>query len=465
MALALRHDRSFSRQMVPSILGVLILAAATLMPGRAWSETPQPGRPIGSFAPILEKVIPAVVTIRIVGETYKQIEFLPPQAKGENDALQKETFRAGGSGVIVDAGNGYILTNNHVIENATRIEVGLSDGRRMLARLVGRDIGTDVAVIKVEETNLPSITVGNSDDVRVGDVIMAVGNPFGLEGTATLGIVSALMRNEVGHEAFEDFMQIDAQINPGNSGGALVNIKGELVGINTAVAGGPDRNVGIGFAIPINMAKVVKGELVAHGRMRRGSLGLLVEDLAPESAPASMIGPKRGAVITRIVPNSPGEKAGLKPGDIVVAIGAKPVRGAAEYTTRVVTLPIDAPAQLTLFVDGAKAQRQLKVAEVAALPAERILSNDAGSISGAVLGDILPGNPLYGDVRGTQVLKVSDNTKASHAGFRAGDVIVGIDGMNVRSTDDLVRALDRTGMQYRVRLVRDGIPGWIRSTR
>ncbi|NJO21965.1 MAG: trypsin-like serine protease, partial [Sphingomonadales bacterium] len=253
------------------------------------------------------------MTIRVVGETYKQVEFLPPQAKGESNALQKETFRAGGSGVIVDAGNGYILTNNHVIENATRIEVGLSDGRRMLARLVGRDIGTDVAVVKVEETNLPSLAVGNSDEVRVGDVIMAVGNPFGLEGTATLGIVSALMRNEVGHEAFEDFMQIDAQINPGNSGGALVNIKGELVGINTAVAGGPDRNVGIGFAIPINMAKVVKGELIAHGRMRRGSLGLLVEDLAPEAAPASMIGPKRGAVITRIISNSPGEKAGLKP--------------------------------------------------------------------------------------------------------------------------------------------------------
>jgi serine protease Do/serine protease DegQ len=273
------------------------------------------------------------------------------------------------------------------------------------------------------------------------------------------------MRNEVGHEAFEDFMQIDAQINPGNSGGALVNIKGELVGINTAVAGGPDRNVGIGFAIPINMAKVVKGELIAHGRMRRGSLGLLVEDLAPEAAPASMIGPKRGAVITRIVSNSPGEKAGLKPGDIVVGVGAKPVRGAAEYTTRVVTLPIDAPVQLTVFVDGAKAQRQLKVTELATTPAERTLSNDAGSFSGAVLGDILPGNPIYGDVRGTQVLKVPANTPANQAGFRAGDVIVGIDSMNVRSTDDLVRALDRTGMQYRVRLVRDGIPGWIRSTR
>lgn len=441
------------------------LAALALAPSLAWSETPQPGRPIGSFAPILEKVIPAVVTIRVTGETIKPVEFLPRQVKSESAQVQKETFRAGGSGVIVDADNGYILTNNHVIENAIRIEIGLSDGRRMPAKLIGRDIGTDVAVVKVEETNLPSIPVGNSDEVRVGDVIMAVGNPFGLEGTATLGIVSALMRNDVGHEAFEDFMQIDAQINPGNSGGALVNIKGELVGINTAVAGGPDRNVGIGFAIPISMAKVIKSELIAHGRMRRGSLGLVVEDLSPEAAPASMIGPKRGAVITRIVPGSPGEKAGLKIGDIVVGVSAKPVRGAAEYTTRVVTLPIGAPVQLAVFVDGAKVQRQLKVTEIATAPTERTLANEAGSVSGAVLGDILPGNPLYGDVRGTQVLKVPANTPADQAGFRAGDVIVGIDGANVRSTDDLARALDRTGMQYRIRLMREGVPGWIRGGR
>jgi serine protease DegQ len=458
MAIALRHSTRV-------FLAALTLAATTLAPAPARSDSPQPGRPIGSFAPILEKVIPAVVTIRVTGETYKPVEFLPRETNTRSEPVQKETFRAGGSGVIIDASNGYILTNNHVIENATRIEVGLSDGRRMLAKLVGRDIGTDVAVVKVEETNLPSIAAGNSDEVRVGDVIMAVGNPFGLEGTATLGIVSALMRNEVGHEAFEDFMQIDAQINPGNSGGALVNIKGELVGINTAVAGGPDRNVGIGFAIPINMAKVVKSELIAHGRMRRGSLGLLVEDLSPEAAPASMTGPKRGAVVTRVIAGSPAAAAGLKPGDIVVGVGVKPVRGAAEYTTRVVTLPIDAPVLLTVFVDGAKTQRQLRATEMAAQPAERTLSGDTGNISGMVLGDILPGNALYGDVRGTQVLKVPANTAADQAGFRAGDVIIGIDGMAVRSTDDLARALDRTGMQYRVRLVRNGVPGWIRGTR
>ena len=303
MAIIFRHSNRFPRlTTLSSVLAAAVVAVAMAIPGTARSDSPQSGRPISSFAPILEKVIPAVVTIRVTGETLKPVEFLSRKDGQETAAAEKETFRAGGSGVIVDAGNGYILTNNHVIENATRIEVGLSDGRRMLAKLIGRDIGTDVAVIKVEEPNLPSVAVGNSDQVRVGDVIMAVGNPFGLESTATLGIISALMRTEVGHEAFEDFMQIDAQINPGNSGGALVNINGELVGINTAVAGGPDRNVGIGFAIPINMAEAVKSELIAHGRMRRGSLGLVVEDLVPEAAPASMIGPKRGAVITRVRP-------------------------------------------------------------------------------------------------------------------------------------------------------------------
>lgn len=466
MVITQRSNRFPRLTTLPSLLAAVILGAVTLVPGYAWSDTPEPGRPIGSFAPILEKVIPAVVTIRVTGETYKPVEFLPRHSKSESTAAaQKNPFRAGGSGVIVDAGHGYILTNNHVIENATRIEVGLSDGRRMLAKLIGRDIGTDVAVIKVEETNLPSIAIGNSDQARVGDVIMAVGNPFGLEGTATLGIVSALMRTEVGHEAFEDFMQIDAQINPGNSGGALVNIKGELVGINTAVAGGPDRNVGIGFAIPINMAKVVKSELIVHGRMRRGSLGLVVEDLSPEAAPTSMIGPKRGAVITRLVPGSPAAAAGLKPGDIIVGVGSKPVRGAAEYTTRVVTLPIDVPVVLTAFVDGHKTQRSLLATETEMAPIERVLPQDAGSISGAVVGDILPGNPLYGDIRGTQVLKAPGNTPLGQIGLREGDVIVGIDGMNVRSTDDLVRAIDRTGMQYRLRLVRDGVPGWIRATR
>jgi serine protease DegQ len=467
MAIATALDSGRTLRLGMLLPPLILLMVTALIPADAFGAAPEPGRPIGSFAPILEKVIPAVVTIRVTGETYRPIEFVPGRAAGAAARAatpEKDVFRAGGSGVIVDAAHGYILTNNHVIENATRIEVGLSDGRRMLAQLIGRDIGTDVAVIKVEERNLPSIPIGNSDHVRVGDVIIAVGNPFGLEGTATLGIVSALMRTGVGHEAFEDFMQIDAQINPGNSGGALVNIKGELVGINTAVAGGPDRNVGIGFAIPINMAKAVKSELIAHGRVHRGSLGLIVEDWTSDAS-SSTDGPKRGAVITRVVPGTPAATAGLKTGGIVTRVGDKPVRGAAEYNTRVVTLPIDSVVRLTIYSDGREQQHALMAAEVATKPIERTLPSDLGSIAGAVIGDILPGNPLYGDVRGAQVLRVPANTPADKAGLQDGDVIVGIDAMNVRSTDDLVRLLDRTGMQYRLMVVRMGMPGWIRAGR
>lgn len=447
-----------------AIAGLAMAATAPL------AAPPEPGRPLASFAPILEKVIPAVVTIRVTGETYRPVEFPSGDsaaAGGTAPIASKDVFRAGGSGVIIDAEQGYILTNNHVIENATRIEVGLSDGRRVLARLIGRDIGTDVAVIKVEERNLPAIVIGNSDRIRVGDVIMAVGNPFGLEGTATLGIVSALSRTEVGHEAFEDFMQIDAQINPGNSGGALVNIKGELVGINTAVAGGGERNVGIGFAIPINMAKAVKGELIAHGRMRRGYLGLTVEDLpaAVVSSMAAKGAPYRGAIITKVDAGTLAASAGLAPGAVVVRIDGKPVRGAAEFHTRTVTVPVERSVVLTVYSDGRERDYSLMATEMAMKPEGRTLTADFGGLAGAVVVDILPGNPLFGDIRGAQVIDVPGNVPASAVGLRKGDIIIGVDGANVRSTGDLVRSVDRASMQFRVRLVRDGVPGWLRASR
>lgn len=455
----------------PYFSAFVMLLAAIVSGGTAsqsYAAPPERGAPVGSFAPILEKVIPAVVTIRVTGEKYVPVEF--PSRGGrmseESATPHKEVFRAGGSGVIVDPANGFILTNNHVIEDAIKIEVALSDGRRMQARLVGRDIGTDVAVIKVDAANLPSVRIGDSDKVRVGDVVLAVGNPFGLESTATLGIVSALMRTEVGHEAFEDFMQIDAQINPGNSGGALVNIKGELIGVNTAVAGGPDRNVGIGFAIPINMAKLIKAELIAHGRMRRGSPGLIVGDIPPDHKPASVGGATpRGALILQVVPNSSAAAAGLELGGIVVSIANKPVRSAAEFNTRVATVPLGASIPLVIHANGARKDYALIATEIVAAPSEQILPARLGSIAGATVGEISLGNPLYGEMRGAQILKVSSNAAAYATGLEVGDVIVAVDGAPVRTPSDLLRFAERTAMQYRVKIVRAGVPGWIRVSR
>ncbi|MGE3919135.1 MAG: trypsin-like peptidase domain-containing protein, partial [Hyphomicrobiaceae bacterium] len=257
--------------------------------------------PQASFADVLAQVIPSVVTIRVTSVVPVPVEIKPGDSAEVDRPPRTRTARSGGSGVIIDAAKGHILTNNHVIDGAVAIEIVLSDGRLMPARLVGRDIGTDLAVVEVEDRRLAALPLGNSDTVRVGDVVLAIGNPFGLEGTATMGIVSASMRTNIGHEAFEDFFQIDAVINPGNSGGALVNTRGELVGINTATAGTAG-NVGIGFAIPINMARTVKDEIVRHGRMQRGALGLIAEDLTYERAATLMSGTNRGALVTAVVP-------------------------------------------------------------------------------------------------------------------------------------------------------------------
>lgn len=417
--------------------------------------------PVGSFAPMLERVIPTVVTVRVTSETLVPVDLSPGSPVLTPRRVKS---RSGGSGVIVDAANGHIITNNHVIADAVAIEVVLSDGRLLPARLVGRDIGSDVAVIEVQDRRLPQIPVGDSDRTRVGDVVAAVGNPFGLEGTATLGIVSAKMRTEIGHEAFEDFLQIDAVINPGNSGGALVNVHGELIGINTATAGSVG-NVGIGFAIPINMARVIKNEIIRTGRMRRGSPGLVVEDLSYERAAELMSGTNRGAIVTEVLAGSPAAAAGIEPGAIVTAVAGKPVRGAAEYTTRVVTVPLGAVVPIVLRQSGVDKRYELTTIDVQLPTREFAFPAEMGGIAGLVAKDIALGNPLYGDLRGAYVAGVMPDTPAARSGLAAGDVIVGVDDNNVRHVAHLHRWVERAGMVYRLRIVRNGAPGWLRMVR
>ncbi len=417
-----------------------------------------------SFSDVLARAIPSVVTVRVVSEEQIPVEFQPGEGAQPQAAPMTRRARSGGSGVIVDAGRGQILTNNHVIDGATSIEVVLSDGRLMQARLIGRDIGSDLAVIEIPDRNLQALPAGDSDQMRVGDIVLAIGNPFGLEGTATMGIISASMRSEIGHEAFEDFFQIDAVINPGNSGGALVNTRGELVGINTATAGTAG-NVGIGFAIPINMARTIKDEIVRHGRMRRGAIGLIVEDLTYERAASLMSGTNRGAVVTAVVPGSPAALAGIVPGAIVTEIGGKPVRGAAELKTRVVTVPLGTELALVLRVDGQDRRYNLKTAEVAEAGAEFTLTSADGGLDGVIVTDIAPGNPLFGDVRGSQVVQVVATRAAAKLGLLPGDVIVGIDNYDIRDTEHLYRYSGRTGMSYRLRIKRGPISGWLRVVR
>jgi S1-C subfamily serine protease len=419
----------------------------------------------GSFAPMLARVLPAVVTILVTSEVPQPVDFEPRRSDGtlaRPPAAKKDTARSGGSGVIIDRARGHIVTNSHVVEDAVRIEVTLADGRRMLARVVGQDVATDIAVIEVAERNLPELPVGDSDKMRVGDLVAAIGNPYGLEGTATLGIISALMRTE---GAFEDFMQIDAVIHPGNSGGALVNAQGELIGINTAGSGERGKGVGIGFAIPINMAKVVKAELIAHGRMKRGSPGLVVEDLSHEMMGTMKGGLTRGAHIVEVVPGSPAAAAGIKPGGVVVSIANKPVRNAGEFNTRVGTVPAGTVLPTVIHANGRNEEHRLTAAAIALKPVEVRVPRGAGGIAGASVADINLGHPLYGQMRGVQVLRVPPDTPAYATGLAADDVIVGLDGSAVHTMDDLWRLIARSGMQYRVKLIREGTTGWLRVAR
>jgi serine protease DegQ len=423
-----------------------------------------------SLAPMLEKVIPAVVSVHVTGERYRPIEIRPASASAIRQEgtlavrAPREAFKAGGSGVIVDAGRGLIVTNNHVIADATTIIVALADGRVFDAQLVGRDIGTDVALLKIDATDLPFVPLGNSDDLRVGDLIVAVGNPFGLDGTATMGIVSALMRSDIGYEIFEDFIQIDASINPGNSGGALVNLKGELVAINTAVAGGRG-NVGIGFAIPVNLARSVGEQLVKYGEVRRGGLGMLTQNLTADVAMALQLKTARGAFVTRILPGSPADVAGIRAGDVVVRIAGRPVRGSADYVTRVANTPLDTFIDVEVISDGQLKQFSLVVCELAPPTPEVPVPPTVQGLDGAVLAPILLGSPYFGELRGALVLRVGPKSAADTIGLDAGDVIVGVENTPVRTPEELLALAATQTASYRLKIVRQRMPAWLRIER
>ncbi len=312
-----------------------------------------------TLAPLVKKVTPAVVNIRT--------QTLEPAV--ENPLFQDPFFRqffhiprnyqpqpreavAAGSGVIINAKLGYILTNNHVIAGANRIEVTTKDGRTFRAKLVGRDAATDIAVLKIHASHLQSLPLGNSNKVQVGDYVLAIGNPFALGQTVTSGIVSAVGRSGLGIEGYEDFIQTDASINPGNSGGALVNFKGQLIGINTAIVAPSGGNVGIGFAIPINMAKAVMDQIIAHGKVSRGHIGVEIQNLTPELARALHDRGAHGAAIVSVMPGSPAQQAGLHQGDVVVKVNGAPVHSAAELRDAVGLIPVGQQVALTVLKDG-----------------------------------------------------------------------------------------------------------------
>ncbi|MGR9085760.1 MAG: Do family serine endopeptidase [Gammaproteobacteria bacterium] len=324
---------------------------------------------------MLKKVVPGVVNIstrtRIRYEEnplfrdpfFRQFFDIP------NMPMEREQ-QSLGSGVIIDAGKGYVITNNHVIDKADKITVTLQDGQNLEAKLIGSDPTTDIALIQIKSSNLVELPKGNSDVLQVGDFVVAIGSPFGLGQTVTSGIVSALGRTSLGIEGYEDFIQTDASINPGNSGGALVNLQGELIGINTAIVGPSGGNVGIGFAIPINLANQVVNQILRFGKIQRGQLGIQIQDLTPALANAFNIKQQRGAVIAGVIPGSSADQAGLQRGDVVVAVNGQTVESATKLHNHIALMQVGDMVTLNVLRDGDEKTVRARIARP--LPVRRV---------------------------------------------------------------------------------------------
>lgn len=393
-----------------------------------------------TLAPMLDRSKPAVVNIATRSHVRVQ----------DNPLLNDPFFRhffnlpeqprvrprqSLGSGVIVDAREGLVITNNHVIRGADEITVSLHDGRSFQAEIVGTDPATDVALIKIPSENLSALPLADSDALRVGDFVVAIGNPFGLGQTVTSGIVSALGRSGLGIEGYEDFIQTDASINPGNSGGALVNLRGELVGINTAIfsPGQNPGNVGIGFAIPSNMVKQISDQLLEFGEVRRAYLGVQMQDITPELASAFGLNVQEGAVVTQVVPDSAAAKAGLQVGDVVTAVDGARLSNAASLRNTIGLMMVGQKVKLDIVRNGKK---QTLTAQVT--PSKELQTNGTvhPKLSGATFGDIEEGSPYFGRVEGVMVYSVKRGSPAWHAGLRNEDVVTSVNRQGVSSLEN-----------------------------
>ena len=415
------------------------------------------GKELPSLAPMLEKVTPAVVNIATEGriELRQNPLFDDPFFRRffnvPDQPIERKT-QSLGSGVIVDAKRGLVLTNNHVIANAVQITVTLRDGRHVEAELVGTDPETDIAVIKIQSDGLSELRTSDSDILRVGDFVVAIGNPFGLGQTVTSGIISALSRSGLGIEGYEDFIQTDASINPGNSGGALVNLRGELVGINTAIFSQSGGNIGIGFAIPINLALQVMEQLLATGEVKRGFLGVVAQDLNPDLAEAFGLQGQHGAIIAEVMAGSPASEAGLMPGDIVISIDGKAIKNAGDVRNRIGLLPVGEKMKFDVLRNGKKKTLTVVVAEARAENRPPKAVNKR--LEGVTVGNIDEGSPYFGKVEGVLVVNVEKGSIAWRTGLRRGDVITSVNRVAVRNLDDFLDEVNRKENALLLRILR-----------
>lgn len=389
---------------------------------------------VPSLAPMLEETTPAVVSIAVKGTQTSRQE-VPEMFRyffgAPNEQVQERPFRGLGSGVIIDAKNGYVVTNNHVVDNADEILVKLTDGRELVAEKLGADAQSDIALLKIDNEDLVDLKLANSDELRVGDFVVAIGNPFGLNQTVTSGIVSALGRSGLNIGGYEDFIQTDAAINRGNSGGALVSLEGELVGINTAIYGPNGGNVGIGFAIPSNMMKSLVDQIIEFGEVRRGLLGILGGDVDEALAEAFNSEVNIGAFVNEVAPDTAAEKAGLQPGDIITKMNGNELSGFAELRAKIASAGAGAKIALTVIRGG-----EVKIIEVtldAAGPTQAEAKDIHPALEGAEFSN---GQDRIGD-NAVIVDSVEARSPAARIGLREGDIIVGVNRRRIENIEEL----------------------------
>jgi serine protease Do/serine protease DegQ len=431
-------------------------SALAAMPSR------MPDGPTPSLASMLERVTPAVVNIA----TYTTVQVRNPLLEDPffrrffnvpEQGRQYRRTQSAGSGVIVDARQGYIVTNHHVIDRADEISIGFADGRTVKAELVGSDPGVDLAVLKVAPGNLTAIELADSSAVRVGDFVVAIGNPFGLDQTVTSGIVSALGRSGLGIEGYEDFIQTDASINPGNSGGALVDLEGRLVGINTAILAPTGGNIGIGFAIPSDMVRAIMNQIVAHGEVRRGRLGLTVQALSQELAEAFGVDWRQGVVVVEVEEESAAATAGVVAGDILLKVNDRDIRRVVDFQSESAVVMVNDRVPVTILRDGQRRSLVLTVApdSFEQLAGERIDTRLAGVTFQSFRAE------GEASSAGVLVTDIAEDSQAFAFGLREGDVIVAANRRATRNVSELGEGVRLSRQQILLRVYRAGEFGYI----
>ena len=417
------------------------------IPPTVLAQNTPPGQ-VPSLAPMLKAVLPAIVNIAVTAKVevqqqnplmndpfFRRFFNIPDQQQQP----QTQEAQAIGSGVIVDAEKGYVVTNNHVVDQADSIKVRLSDDREFTAKLVGKDPDTDLAVLQIKAPNLKQLALADSDKAEVGDFVVAIGSPFGLKQTVTSGIVSGLGRQGLG-DGYEDFIQTDASINPGNSGGGLVNLKGELIGINSQILSRSGGNIGIGFAIPSNLVKSVMTQLIDSGSVTRGRLGIQGgQELTPELAKAFNVPDGHGALIGKVVPGSPAAKAGLKDGDIVTEANGKPIRDFRSLRYMVGLMHVGDKVDLKLIRDGKPRELTVTVGK----NEDAVQKAEAGSglhpaLKGATFGPIAEAGKA-GTNRGVQVLAIDPRSPAAQSGLRPGDIVLAVNRQPVETVSEFTK--------------------------